>query len=235
MSEARHDSDEALGRRLAADLPRYQAPARLRVAVIDAAEPSPRRAAWVPPVLAASASALAMLLFFIPLLPRLEPADPVERLVRAVVSEHSRARMWGVRQAQVMPAAAPWLTQESGIQFAKTFLGDERLAFLGAEPVYLDHERGAALHYRDPDGRLVTFMVLPAPELRLPDRQRVQIDRYRPVLTRDSGFAAWVWKAGRTGNLACFLVSDMVADDDLDRFKDYFIRVRNSTEPALAY
>ena len=31
-------SDEALGRRLASDLPRHAAPARLRVAIVDATE-----------------------------------------------------------------------------------------------------------------------------------------------------------------------------------------------------
>jgi len=231
MSDARHDSDEALGRRLAAELPRHSAPARLRTAIAEATVPPPPRAAWIPPFLAAGATALAMLLFFMPLLPRTEPSDPAQQLLRAVVSEHSRAMMWGVRQAQVMPAAAPWLTQESGIEFAKAFLGDDRLAFLGAEPVYLERERGAALHYRDPEGRLVTFIALPAPNLRLPDRPRVQIDRYRPLLMRDSGFAAWVWKAGRAGNVACFLVSDV---NDLEQFKDYFARVRAATEPGLA-
>lgn len=232
MSSGHSDSDEALGRRLAAELPRYAAPARLRVGIVETAESRVRRPVWLAPLLAAAASALAVLLFVVPLLPRIAPADPTQRLVRAVVSEHSRALMWGVRQAQVMPAAAPWLTQESGIEFAKAFLGDDRLALLGAEPVYLERERGAALHYRDPDGHLVTFMALPAAGVTVPDRQRVQIGRYRPALLRDSGFAAWVWKSG---NVACFLVSDMVSADDVETFKDYFARVRASTEPALAY
>jgi hypothetical protein len=47
----------------------------------------------------------------------------------------------------------------------------------------------------------------------------------------DSGFSAWVW---RQGELACFLVSDMVSEADVERFKDYFVRVRVSTEPVPA-
>ena len=47
----------------------------------------------------------------------------------------------------------------------------------------------------------------------------------------DSGFSAWVW---RQGELACFLVSDMVSEADVERFKDYFVHVRVSTDPVPA-
>lgn len=60
----------------------------------------------------------------------------------------------------------------------------------------------------------------------------MKIDRFRPALVHDNGFAAWVWKQG---DLACFLVSDMVSTSDVDRFKDYFVRVRLATEPIPAY
>jgi hypothetical protein len=61
---------------------------------------------------------------------------------------------------------------------------------------------------------------------------RVQIGRFKPALARESGFATWVWK---DGDLACFLVSDMVSKADVERFKDYFARVRASTKPYSAY
>ena len=48
----------------------------------------------------------------------------------------------------------------------------------------------------------------------------------------DNGFLAWVWKHG---DLACFLVSDMVSEAELETFKDYFVRVRTATEPVPAY
>jgi hypothetical protein len=66
----------------------------------------------------------------------------------------------------------------------------------------------------------------------VPDRDRVQIDRFRPALLRDSGFAAWLW---RQGDITCLLVSDMVSEADVQRFKDYFVRVRLATEPFPAY
>ena len=226
------DPNDDLGRRLRSELHRYQAPPRLRVSIIDAVSPQPRRAVWLAPMLSACATALVLILFATPLLPRLTPADPLQRMTRAVISEHSRALMWGARQPQILPAAQPWLTRESGIGLSRAFVGDDRLGFIGAEPVYLERERGVALHYRDIDGHLVSYIVLPALGVTMPERQRTVIGRYRPVLARDSGFATFVWKQG---DVACFLVSDMVSVADLERFKDYFVRVRTATEPFPAY
>jgi hypothetical protein len=224
--------DEALGRRLAADLPRHAAPARLRQAIVAAGRPHPVVTPWLSAGVASMATALALLLFFIPLLPRITPADPVQRLVRSAVAEHTRTLMWGARRPDVIPAALPWLTQESGIGLARVFSGDERLRLLDAEPVYLEQRRGIALHYRDEDGHLLTYVVLPAPGLPMPDRQRVQVDRWRPALVHDSGFSVWLWKQG---DLACLLISDMISETDLGHFRDYFVRVRVATEPVPAY
>jgi hypothetical protein len=223
--------DDALGRRLASELPRYTAPARLRGDIAAAASPLSRRPAWMTPLIAAAATALALVLFMLPVLPRIEPADPVQQVVRAVVNEHSRALMWGARQPQILHAG---LAQESGIDLRRVFGGDDRLSFVSAEPVYLTRQRGLALHYRDVDGHLVTYIMLPAERsFTMNERERVPIGgRWRPVLKRDAGFVTWVW---RQGDVACFLVSDMVSQDDLEKFKDYFVRVRVATEPAIAY
>jgi hypothetical protein len=138
--------------------------------------------------------------------------------------------MWGARRPDPIPAALPWLTQESGIDLLRVFLGDERLSFVAAEPVYLEQRRGIALHYRDDEGHLLTYLVLPAPGLPMPERRRVQVDRWRPALLRDNGFAVWVWKQG---DLACFIVSDRVSETELNQFREYFVRVRLATEPIL--
>ncbi len=226
------DPIDDLGRRLRSELHRYQAPPRLRVSILDAASPRSRRPAWLAPTLSACATALVLILFATPMLPRLAPADPLQRMTRAVISEHSRALMWGARQPQILPAAQPWLTRESGIGLSRMFGGDDRLGFIGAEPVYLERERGVALHYRDIDGHLVSYIALPALGVTMPERQRTAIGRWRPVLARDNGFATFVWKQG---DVACFLVSDMVSVVDLERFKDYFVRIRTATEPFPAY
>jgi len=223
--------DEALGGRLAADLPRHRAPARLRQAVVEVGRPRTTVRPWISAALAAVGTALLLFLVFIPMLPRITPADPVQRLVRSVVSEHSRTLMWGARRPDVIPAALPWLAEESGIGLRRVFTGDERLAFVNAEPVYLEQRRGIALHYRDGEGHLLTYVVLPAPGLPVPERRRIQVDRWRPALLSDSGFSVWVWKQG---DLACFIVSDMISEDDLQQFREYFVRVRTATEPVPA-
>jgi hypothetical protein len=233
MSERFDDSsDEMLSRRLAGELTRYSAPARLRVSIVEAATPAPRRPSWLPPLLAAAATAMLVALVVLPVLPRVVPSDPAQRYVRAVVSEHSRTLMWGARYGEIRPSALPWLSQESGIKLSQVFLGDDRLQYLTAEPVYLERQRGVAIHYRDVDGHTLSYIALPAPGLTVPDPARVQIGRWRPALLRDSGFAAWVWKQGDVG---CFLVSDMVSADDVERFKEYFARIRATTEPSPGY
>jgi hypothetical protein len=232
MSSHPPESDDALGTRLRTELRRYTAPAYLRGSIGEAAEPRRARPSWLAPTLAAAATALALVLMAIPFLPRIHSADPTERLVRSVVAEHTRALMWGARRPEVMPTALPWLTEQSGIGLTRFFVGDDRLAFIGAEPVYLEGRRGMALYYRDGDGHLVTYTVLPAPGLPLPESRRIQIqNRWRPALMSDSGFSAWVW---RQGDLACFIVSDMVSESDVEHFKDYFVRLRVATEPVPA-
>jgi len=232
MSNHSPESDDALGARLRTELRRYAAPAYLRGSIAEAAEAPRVRPAWLAPALAAVATALVLLLLSIPFLPRILPADPTERLVRSVVAEHTRTLMWGARRPEAVPTALPWLTQESGIGLTRFFVGDDRLAFIGAEPIYLEGRRGMALYYRDGDGHLVTYAVLPAPGLAIPESRRVPIqNRWRPALMNESGFSAWVW---RQGDLACFIVSDMVSESDVESFKDYFARLRVSTEPVPA-
>lgn len=231
MTDDRLDSDEALSSRLSGELPRYRAPAHLRVSIVTATEPRPRRAVWFLPLVSAVATALVFGFVVLPLMPRSTTADPTLRLARAVVSEHSRALLWGARKPEIYPAAlSPHLWEEAGVSLARVFVGDDQLLFVSAEPVYLDRQRGIAVHYRDGDGHLVTYVALPAPGVTVPERQRIQIEKWRPALMRDSGFATLVWKQG---DIACFLVADMVSEDDLARFRDYFVRVRSGTDPAL--
>jgi hypothetical protein len=227
-------SDEELGRRLAAELPRRAAPVHLRRAILGAVTARTSRLPWLAPSVSALAAALVMLLFVMPSLPRLVPMDPTERLVRAVVSEHTRTILWGARRAEVVPAAFTELSRETGVSLTRALTGDEKLTLVAAEPVYLDRHRGVALHYRDSDGHLVSYVAVPAPGIVIPDRHRVQIEgtRYRPALLRDSGFAAWLW---RQGDVAVLIVSDRVSEAELETFKDYFRRMRAATEPLSAY
>jgi hypothetical protein len=225
-------TDEQFGRRLAADLPRHAAPPHLRRAILASTRPRPARIPWLAPAVTALATALVMALFVVPTLPRIVPPNPTDRLVRAVVSEHTRTLMWGARGGDVVTAAVPDLSAATGVSLTRMFVGDDRLTLVGTEPVYVDRHRGIAIHYRDVDGHLVTYVAVPAAGISVPDRERVQVDRWRPALLRDSGFAAWLW---RQGDIACLIVADMVSESERDKFKDYFVRLRLATEPVSAY
>jgi anti-sigma factor RsiW len=225
-------SDEELGRRLAGELPRHSAPAHLARAVRGSVPQRTARPAWLAPSVAALATALLLVLGFVPMLPRFVPLDPTERLVRAVVNEHTRMVMWGSRRGDVVLATLPELSRETGLNLNRAFIGDDQLALVAAEPVYVDSRRGIAIHYRDPDGHLVSYIAVPAEGVRVPDARRVLIDRWRPALMRDSGYAAWVW---RQGEVACLIVSDRISDAEMETFKEYFKRLRTSTEPLPAY
>jgi len=140
--------------------------------------------------------------------------------------------MWGARRGEVAPATLPELSRETGVSMTRTFIGDDQLTLVAAEPIYVDRRRGIAIHYRDTDGHLVSYVAVPATGVAVPDRQRVQVDRWRPALVRDSGFAAWLW---RQGDVACLIVSDRVSDAEMETFKEYFKRLRVATEPLSAY
>jgi hypothetical protein len=218
---------------LGSQLPRHRAPADVRVASVRATMSKPERGWWWAPTLSAAATALAMALLWVSVLPRVLPSDPLQRLQRAVVSEHIRTLIWGEEKGDVVPAALPWLAQETRIDFARVFVGDTDLTPVAGEPIYLEgHGRGIAIRYKDSDEHVVSYVVLPAPGVAVPDRRRIPVGRYRPALYRDSkDFALLVWKQG---DFACFLISDMVSDVDLERFKSYFVRIRETSEPYVA-
>ena len=215
-------SDEQLGRRLATELPRHTAPSHLRAAVARAAGRVGSRPTWRLPVFASMATAMAAALLFITVLPRSGFDEPLERVTRGVVAEHARTILWGSRTVLNVD-------EQAGVRLARRFNGDERLNFINAEPIYIDRRLGIALHYRDVDDHLITYVVLPGHGLSVPDRKRVQVDRFRPGVWEDGGFATIAWKQD---DFMCLLVSDMVSPTDLARFKQYFLTLRSNTEPA---
>ncbi len=153
-------------------------------------------------------------------------------LSRAVISEHARTIWWGESRPDVVPAALPRAMAESGVALNLVFSGDDKLNLVNAQPVYLDGRRGIELAYVDVDGHTVTYVVLPARTISLPDRGRVQIDRWRPLVRTEGGFSLILWKQQ---DLLCILVSDLVSDADLAKLKGYFVKVRSSTEPYVVY
>jgi len=225
--ENEHSDDAALRQLLRQRLPRHQAPAHLRAAILRVAAPPAPSGTWLLPALSAVATVLLMVMVLIPLLPRTQ-ADPLQGVVKAVLSEHTRNLMWGEARPDVVSQILPKLMEETGIGLSWFFIGDDEVRLTRVDPIYLDGKKGLALFYQDPEGHLVTYLVLASMASPVPDRGRVQIDRFRPLLTKVNGFSLFVWKQR---GLTCFLVSDLVSEHDLSRFREYFLKVRFTTEP----
>jgi hypothetical protein len=230
------EDDGGLGRMLRERLPRHPAPPVLRAAVVEALIPTrPRQpwwTLWLPPAFSAVATALVMLLYLAPSLPSAPGVDPVQFVTRAVLAEHARNVFWGETRADVVPAALPRAMEESGVALSWVFTGDEDIQLINAKPTYLEGRRGIELAYQDVAGHTVTYIIVPGGNVTLPERGRVQIDRWRPVVRRENGFSLILW---RQQGLLCVLASDLVSDEDLTRFKQYFVKVRASTEPYAVY
>ncbi|HEY7205479.1 MAG TPA: hypothetical protein VIA61_14325 [Methylomirabilota bacterium] len=233
--EARED-DGGMGRLLRERLPRHRAPAGLRAAVTESLQPARSRRAgwtfWLAPACSSLATALAMLLWLLPALPRTPSIDSAQLVERAVLAEHARNIFWGQSRPDVVPAALPRAMEESGVGLNWVFTGDEDIQLLDAQPTYLEGRRGIELTYRDVAGHTMTYVIIPGGSVVLPERGRVQIDRWRPIVKRENGFSLIVW---RQQSLLCVMASDLVSDKDLDRFKQYFVKVRSSTEPYVVY
>ena len=227
-----NEPDE-MARLLRERLPRHQAPARLRASVADSLDPPRRRrpSLWLAPALSALATAMVMLLWLAPSLPRSSP-DQLQRLSRAVVSEYARAVFAEEVNPSAVPASLPRVMRESGVLLPWVFTGDQDIQLVNAQLAYLEGGRALALTYQDHAGHSVSYIITRAPNVAIPDRERVQIARWRPAVRTEDGFSLIVWKQA---GLVCVMVSDLVSDADLGRFKEYFIKVRSSTEVSDSY
>jgi hypothetical protein len=230
-----HDGDADLVRALRA-LPRHRAPGSFRVALAETlAPPAARRrrfAMWFTPALSALATAMIMVMLFAPWLSPRVPPDPIRPLARAVINQHARAIWWGESRPDILNSVLPHAMHESGVALNWVFTGDDHIQLVNAQPIYLEGRRGMELAYHDAHGHTVTYLILPLPSLTLPERGRLQIDRWRPHVRKDGGFAMIMWKQR---DLLCVLISDLVSDDDFGRLKEYFVKVRSSTDPYATY
>jgi hypothetical protein len=231
-----YGEDVEIGRALRQRLPRHPAPPELRTALAHALAPRPARRTWptfwLTPAASALATALIMLLWFAPSLPTAAPPDPLRPLAGAVMNYHAKTLLWGESRTDLVPAALPRAMDESGVSLNWLFTGDERIQLVNAQPTFLEGRRGIELAYQDADGHAVTYIVVPAPALVLPERGRIQIDRWRPLVRKENGFSMILWKQQ---GLLCVLTADLVSERDLGKLKEYFVKVRSSTEPYAIY
>jgi hypothetical protein len=177
--------------------------------------------------MSALAAAMVALIWMLPRLPVTPASDPLAEIARAVVNEHSRTTAWGEDQPEVVSTALPRAMEETGVTLSSLFAGDDAIQLVSAQPTYVERHRAIALAYRDTDGHILTYVILPGGAVALPERGRVQIEGWRPLVRRENGFSLILWKQQ---GLLCALVSDLVSGDDLERMKQYFVKVRSSTE-----
>jgi anti-sigma factor RsiW len=228
--EDQFGDDPEMSRLLRERLTRHPAPAHLRSAILRAASPAserPRWWSWGAPALSALATALIMLMVMTPALPRSQYPDPLQSLASAVITEHARTVFWGGGEPEAVPAVLPSVMEETGVVMSLVFTGDDQIRLIQAKPTYVEGHRSMSLAYMTAGGHVVTYMIMPGGSVALPDRGRVQIDRWRPMVRKENGFSMIMWKQQ---GLLCVLVSDLVSDQDLDLLKAYFVKVRSSTE-----
>src|SRR5262249_49128736 len=129
-------------------------------------------------------------------------------------------------------ASLPRIMDESGVVLNWVFAGDDDIRLIDAQPAFVEGHRAMALGYQDTNGHAVTYVILPGGNVTLPDRGRVQIARWRPLVRREGGFSLIMWKQQ---SLLCVLVADLWSENDLGRLKQYFVKVRSSTEPRPSW
>jgi hypothetical protein len=229
-------TDDAEMERALRRLPRHPAPPHLRPALLQALTPERGPRAWMPlwltPAASAFAMGLIMVLWLAPSLPTTPTPDPIRPLARAVLNEHAKTILWGQSQPDNVPTVLPRAMDESGVWLSGVLMADDVIQLVNAQPTYLEGRRGMELAYQDADGHTVTYVIVPAPALVLPERGRVQIDRWRPLVRVENGFSMIIWKQQ---GLLCVLISDLVSSGDLDKLKAYFVKVRSTTEPYAIY
>lgn len=223
--------DPVMGRLLRERLRRHPAPPHLRAAVARMMEPEPRARrwrTWLTPALSAAATALVAALLVAPRLPGPTGLDRLQLLAHAAVAEQAHSMARRDLRPDLAPARLTRAMEESGIPLTWVFVGDEDLAFVDARATLVRGHRAMALAYQTADGRAVTYVVLRGVAVALPERGRVQIDRYRPLLRQVDGFGLIIWQQE---GLFCALVSDLAPGDDVARLKRHFLKVRAATEP----
>jgi len=230
-----YDREEALTAALAG-ASRHAAPAGLRQRVAETLRAaaagaegrsarSPRRWAprvWRPLVPAALGAAVAALIS-VPATWYLagRPPAPIVVLAQEVAQEHERVGYtleWD-RGRQDLAVTLAYLSRWLDVEFPKPPLLAGALKLVGARPTYIFERKAAAFTYEDERGRRVTLFVFRGGDIQLPEKGRVQVERFRPYFAAADGNALCVWRQKEAG-------FSMVGRMTQEEMAEAFLRVR---------
>ncbi|MGH7331707.1 MAG: anti-sigma factor family protein [Candidatus Rokuibacteriota bacterium] len=232
------EAERLLDHRLTQEKLAGSAPPELRRAVRDviAREGASRRGRWhrsilrTPrrPAVAATLGAAAMLLVVAAMsliLARARQPDPLTVPLAEALAGHRR----GVLETELRASekadvdrVVTEIQQRLGVPTTTAFRGDADLRLVAVEPTYSLGHPGAILVFRDPDGRLVTLLIVRAPEVAIPRERGTPVGPFRPILRRQQDVSTALWKQGN----AVYGLSAPVDEAEIARL---YLKVRQGT------
>jgi len=232
------DAERLLDQRLSESQLMWSAPPELRRAVheVIVREGSLRRRGWRRPLLrtlrrpavAAALGAAAVLLVVAAtsvILTRTRQPDPLTIPLAEALAGHRRGvletELRGSEKADVDRVVAE-IQQRLGVPTTTAFRGDADLPLVAVEPTYALGHPGAILVFRSPEGRLVTLLIVRAPEVAIPRERGTPVGPFRPILRRQQDVSTALWKQGN----AVYGLSAPVDEKEIARL---YLKVRQGT------
>ena len=232
------ESDRLLDRQLSEATRAMSAPTELRQAVHEliGREGGPRRRGWHRSVLsavqrsavAAAVGAAAMLLVVAVaslILNQARQSDPLTVPLAEALAGYRRGvletELRGSERADIDRVVAE-IQQRFGVPTTTAFRGDADLPLVAVEPTHALGHPGAILVFRSREGRLVTLLIVRAPEIAIPRERGTPVGPFRPVLRQQQDVSTALWKQGN----AVYGLSAPVDEKEIARL---YLKVRQGT------
>jgi anti-sigma factor (TIGR02949 family) len=217
----RHAAPEGLRRRVAESI-------REEAAGAGRGRARPPRA-WVPrlwrPLVPAALGAAAAALISVPVTWYVAGRQPTPIVVLAqeVVHAHERVEHtldWQ-KHRQDLEATLAYLSRWLDVEFPRPPVAAGSLKLVDARPTYFFERKAAAFTYEDERGRMVTLFAFRGGDIQLPERGRVQVERFKPYFAAAEKNTLCVWKQKEAG----FSMVGRMSQEDLARA---FLTVRQT-------
>lgn len=152
--------------------------------------------------------------------------EPATLLIAEAVDEHVRGialvRFEGPEVTE-MKQYLRRLREQIEFLTAMPYGGDPELKFLGGRPTFFLKRKVAGFLYEKGE-QVISLYVLPGAGIDVPQRDRVAIDRFKPMLTRHGGYSVFLWKQGD-------LAYSLVASLPVPEMSALFLKIRQGERP----